>query len=329
MITIKDVAREANVAISTASLALRNDPRVKESTRRKVVDVANLLRYTPNGIARDLKVRKTGIVGMLLHDLGGPFYSELIRGVQVSASEHGYEMVASGTVRGKYGFASRVLSERRVDGVIILSPDMDDDVILRAASDDMPIVVLDRDLVGEHVYMVRADNEQGGYLATKHLLEAGYRDIAFLGGSSDSADNVVRYRGYTRAMTDFGATVRSMNEYMGNFTEEGGYAATFLMHAHGKLPEAVFAANDEMAIGALQALQELGVNVPRDVALVGFDDIRIAEYVNPALTTVRQPMYKMGLLAAHVLVRAMKGEADTERIIVPTELIVRGSSTRA
>ncbi|MCL6442140.1 MAG: LacI family transcriptional regulator [Alicyclobacillus sp.] len=328
MTTIKDVAKAARVAVSTASLALRNDPRVKESTRRRVLEAANRLKYTPHGIARDLKVRRTGMACLLIRDLGGPFYSELTRGVQSAMYEHGYETIVSGTMSGKRGFASRMLMERRVDGVIVLSPDVDDETIRRVASEHLPIVLLDRDLSAPHVYAVRADNLQGGYMATRHLLDLGYRDIVYLGGARESADNLSRYEGFVRAMTEFGLDVNHRNQYSGNFTEEGGYMAALMMHASGPLPEAVFAANDEMAIGVLRAFGELGIRVPQDVALVGFDDIQLAQYVTPPLTTVRQPMYKMGLLAGHMLVRALNGEAGPERITLPTELIVRESSKR-
>jgi LacI family transcriptional regulator len=328
MVTIKDVAKAANVAISTVSLALRNDPRVKESTRRRVLEAAAQLKYTPHGIARDLKVRKTETIGLLLNTFGGPFYSELIRGVQAVTVEHGYDLIASITYRGKYGSVARLLSERRVDGVIVLSPDVDDETILRAASQQLPIVVMDRELQAENVYSVQVDNEQGGYEVTKHLLQLGFKDIAFLSGPSDSPDNSRRYSGYLRALNEYGVSPIKRYEMVADFTEDGGYNAAVTMCALGNLPEAIFAANDEMAIGVIRAFQERGILVPDDVAVVGFDDIRLAEYVSPALTTIRQPMYTLGLVGAHKLFQALRGEVNNDPVKLPTELIVRKSSMK-
>ncbi len=325
--TIKDVAKVAKLAVSTVSLALNNDPRVKESTRRRVLEVAQGLQYRPNGIARDLKARRTDTVCILLHDLGGPFYSELIRGVQDVATSNKYNTIASGTGGGQIGSAAvRLLSERRVDGAIILAPDVDDETIIHAAGKDLPIVVLDRSLLVENVYSVLVDNERGGYEVTRHLLNLGYRNIVFVSGPSDSLDSELRYRGYEMAMNEFQTQKSKRFDYCGHFTEEGGYSIGRLLSAMGTLPDAIFSANDEMAIGIMKSFVEIGIRIPEDVAIVGFDNIPISEYVHPSLTTVRQPMYDMGAVAAQILFQAMNGNSELQPVLLPTELIVRNSS---
>jgi LacI family transcriptional regulator len=328
LVTMKDVAKAANVALSTASLALRNNPRVKESTRQRVLEAARQLQYRPNGIARDLKTRRTETVCILLHDLGGPFYSEIIRGVQEIATSKGYNTIASGSLGGRNGSAVRLMSERRVDGVIVLAPDIDDETIVNSAGSDLPVVVLDRELAADYVYSVRVDNEDGGYQATRHLLEQGYRRIVFVSGPSDSLDSELRYRGYEKAMDEFSAPKSKRFDYNGEFTEEGGYVVGKVMSAQSILPEAVFAANDEMAIGLMKAFAENSIRVPEDVAVVGFDNIRISEYVQPPLTTVRQPMYEMGCVAAQLLFQALGGNFDLQPVTLSTELVVRQSSQR-
>jgi len=328
MSTMKDVAKAANVALSTVSLALRNDPKVKEVTRRRILEVARELQYRPNGIARDLKTRRTDTICILLHDLGGPFYSELIRGVQDVATSRGYNTIASGSLGGRNGSAVRLMSEHRVDGVIVLAPDVDDDIIIQSAAEDLPVVVLDRDLTADFVYSVRVDNEQGGYLVTRHLLEMGHQRIVFVSGPADTLDAELRYRGYLKAMREFSAPESKRFDYNGQFTEQGGYTVGKVLGAQSELPDAVFASNDEMALGILRAFEEKGIRVPEDVALAGFDNIRIAQYVRPPLTTVQQPMYEMGAVAAQLLFQALGGSHVLESVQLATNLVVRQSSQR-
>lgn len=328
MSTMKDVAKVANVALSTVSLALRNDPKVKEATRRRVLEVARELQYRPNGIARDLKTRRTETICILLHDLGGPFYSELIRGIQDVATSHGFNTIASGSLGGRHGSAVRLLSEHRVNGVIVLAPDVDDEIIVQSAAEDLPVVVLDRELTADFVYSVRVDNEQGGYEVTRHLLEMGHKQVVFVSGPADTLDAELRYRGYLKAMNEFSAPISKRFDYNGQFTEQGGYTVGKVLSAQSQLPDAVFASNDEMALGILRAFDEKGIRIPQDVALAGFDNIRISQYVHPALTTVQQPMYDMGAVAAQLLFQALGGSHALEPVKLATNLVVRQSSQR-
>ncbi len=328
MVTIKDVARLAGVSIATTSMALNNQARVKESTRNKVLEAAAALQYRPNGLARDLKVQRTELIGVLLHDLGGPFYSELLRGIQDVADSNGYTAIVVRSAGGKGTAIDRFLFESRVDGAIVLDPHIDDQTIRKVASRNLPVVLLDREIQVPYVYRVNANHEEGAYTATRHLISMGLKDIAYIGGPADSAHNILRFKGYQRALAEYHIPVPTRLTFHGGFTEKGGYTAAYTMIAQKLIPEGIIAANDEMAIGVLGAFKNLGIRVPEDVALVGFDDIRLAQYVTPSLTTVSQPMYELGTVATHILFRALQGEEEIEPITLPTEIVIRQSSMK-
>lgn len=325
MATIKDVANLAGVAVSTASYALNNSPRVSQETKEKVLAAAKQLNYQPNGIARDLKLSKTNTIGLILSDLSGPFYSELIKGVQDITIANGYDLIAISSLGGKNSTAVKFLKEKRADGIIILAHNIDNNLIISAAREDMPIVLLDRPLKAKYVLNIQVDNERGAYQAVKHLISLGYKEIVYLSGPSNSYDNSKRFAGYKKALEDSGIAFSNQWVYQGNFTKEGGYHAGKLMLLQNYIPEAIFAANDEMAIGVIEAFKEADILIGEDVALVGFDDIQLSEYVTPALTTVRQPMKEMGVIAAQQVFQALNGNFSTEAILLETKLIIRDS----
>jgi len=326
MATIKDVAERAGVSVSTVSIALKRDPRVRESTRQRILEAVQSLGYRPNGIARDLKMQQTQTMAVFLHDLGGPFYSELVSGVQDVALSYGYSPIVACSVGGKGVALERLLVENRVDGAIILDPYIEEDFIRRVAGPTLPLVLLDRDVAGPHVYRVTSDHEGGAFSVTMHLLEMGYRQIAFIGGPSVSVDGQLRFRGFARAMKHFGVDLEKRLIIIGDFTEQSGYAAALTLLSQNQLPEAVFAANDEMAIGVLRAVTERSIRVPNDIALVGFDDIRLTQYTTPALTTVHQPMYELGTVATQILFRALAGEETIAPVLLETRVVIRASS---
>lgn len=325
MPSLRDVAVRAGVSISTASIALRQDPRVKEETRRRIAQAAEELGYRPNGIARDLKTRRTGMIAILLHSLGGPFFSELVKGIEDVAHVSDFMPIVSSSGKDDSGLR-RFLLEKRVDGAIILNSNIDEAILETAAGESMPIVVLDRSIRQRHVSPVTCDHRTGARRATQHLMDAGFPEVAFIGGPADSYHGRLRYEGYIEAHADAGRPLDEREIYHGAFTEASGYAIARQMVLTGRVPRAIFAANDEMAIGALRAFGECGVRVPEDVCIVGFDDIRLARYVTPSLSTVRQPMYDLGVVAADTLVRMLRGERDFAPTVLQTELIIRQSS---
>ncbi len=325
MATIKDVARAAGVSISTASYALNGKGNVSEATRAKVLEAAKQLNYQKNGLATDLKRSRTRTIALILNDLSGPYYSELIRGVQATALENGYDLIACSSFGGDDSTAAKFLKEKRVDGVIISAHNLPDERILESARKGFPVVVLDRLLKGDHIYNVLVDNEKGGYMATELLIRNGCRNIAYISGPTNSYDHRSRFKGYMRALQDYNLKYPSNLNLPGWFTIDGGYTATKLLMAQREMPDAIFYANDEMAVGGLKAFKEAGIRVPDEISVIGFDDIFLAEYVNPPLTTVRQPKFELGALAAHLIMQVLEGREIDHEYMLATELVVRKS----
>ncbi|SEM57343.1 LacI family DNA-binding transcriptional regulator [Paenibacillus sp. OV219] len=320
--TIKDVARIAGVAVSTVSYALNNSPKISEETRKKVVRAAESLNYRPSNAARNLKKQKSETIGLFLYSLGGPFYSQLIEGIQEVVASYNYNLIVCSTFGGENSSAHRFLREKFVDGAIIMGTPISDSLILQVAGKDFPIVVLDRELNSDYVRSVLIDDEQGAYDAVTHLIKLGRRKIEFLSGPLFTIDNINRYEGYKRAMDEHNLPFSPEILMQGNCTETSGYQAMKLMLAGSQMPDAVFAANDEMAIGAIRALNEANLSVPEQVAVVGFDNIHQSSYVRPSLTTVGHSRYELGAIATQCL---FNSSPKDNSIVLPTELVIRQS----
>ena len=323
--TLKDVACLAGVSIATASCAMNNSPSVTEKTKMKVLEAARELNYIPNKTARNLKKQKTETIGLFISDFGGPFYSELVRGVQEVVLMNNYDLIVCSTYGGVNSTGYSFMKEKIVDGAIVLATNLTDEQIRDVTRNNYPIVVLDRELEGEGISNVLISNFKGAYDATKHLLEIGRRKIGCILGPIDSYDANERYRGYLQALEEYSMPVNPNFIVRGGFTEESGYKAARLMLA-SEIPDAIFCANDEMAIGALKAIREENLSVPQDIALAGFDDILLVSYITPALTTISHPRYTLGTTAAQVLFQMLNNGNKSEKIIIPTKLIVRDST---
>jgi LacI family transcriptional regulator len=328
MATIKDVAKRAGVAISTASYALNGTQKVSPSTVKKVQAAAKELNYQKNGSVSDLKRTKTNTIALILSDLSGPYYSELIKGVQDVTTANGYDLIACSSIGGAQSTANKFLKQKRVAGVIILAHNISDESILESAREGFPIVVLDREIANEYVLQVEVDNIHGGYIATEYLINKGHRQIAYISGSYQSHDNERRFQGYKNALKEHGIPYQSRWKISGDFTREGGNRATKMLIAQQNLPDAVFYANDEMAIGGIQAFSEKGFQIPEDVSIIGYDDIQLAGYASPPLTTIRQPKYEAGALAVHLIFQLLSMEEVECYYKLSTELIERDSVKR-
>ncbi|MDG5472680.1 LacI family DNA-binding transcriptional regulator [Jeotgalibacillus sp. ET6] len=323
--TIKDVAKLAGVAISTVSYALNNSPKISQATRKKVVEAAKELNYQKNGFASDLKRTKTNTIALILSDLAGPYYSELTKGVQEVTTAHGYDLIACSSQGGPQSTAVKFLKEKRVDAAIILAHNISDEVIAESARKGFPIIVLDRHVNVDHVVQVEVDNFHGGYVATEHLIQQGSKEIAFISGPVGSHDSERRYNGYITALNEHHLEPKPKWRMHGDFTREGGYRATKMLIAQGTLPDAVFFANDEMAIGGMQAFKENKIHIPKDISIIGFDDIQLSEFMSPPLTTIKQPKYEAGALAMHLILQQLTGAEVNEYYKLSTELVVRKS----
>ncbi|AIQ68653.1 LacI family DNA-binding transcriptional regulator [Paenibacillus graminis] len=325
MATIKDVAKLAGVALSTASYAMSGDSKVSAKTREKVLEAARQLNYQKNGFAMDLKRSRTNTIALILTDLSGPYYSELIRSIQDVALSNSYDLIACSSMGGKDSTAVRFLLEKRVDGAIVLAHNITDEILQAAGSSRFPIVVMDRLIASEGLINVVVDGELGGYSATRYLIEKGHEHIAYISGPANSYDNALRYKGFQRAMQEAGLEEKTKWKLNGGFIREGGYKSTKMMLMQGELPSAVFYANDEMAVGGMKALEEGGISVPDEISVIGFDDIQLAEYIQPPLTTIRQPMYESGSLAGHLLFQMLNGDTVNDFYKLKIELVERQS----
>lgn len=323
--TIKDVARRARVSIASVSRTLNNSSSVTPDVRERVLRAASRLHYTPHAAARSLISRCTHTIGLLLPDIHGEYFSELIRGVDRAARTRGLHLLVSCT-HGNNAEAAEALRSMngRVDGLLMMSPYIGGESLEDALPSGLPTVLMNtHEPAGIGAAFV-VDDFGGARAMTTHLAAAGYQDIAHIRGPANDFQALERVRGYRAGL----AADRVPRVIDGDFTEESGYRAGRALAASDTPPQAVFAANDTMAIGCLFALTEAGVRVPHDIALAGFDDIPLARFVSPPLTTVRVDIAAMGRRALESLVVSIAdpnaaGRSSIET--VPVELVVRAS----
>lgn len=326
--TVKDVAREAGVSVATVSRVFNGKGPVRATTRDRVLAAASALRYVPHGVARSLITSRTNTVGVVLPDLYGEFFSELLRGLDLAARRGGYHLLVSGSHsdRGELEAVLRAL-RGRIDGLIVMSPDIDAAALEANLPDDLAVVLLNCRVDGRGVDTLTVDNLGGSAAMVRHLAGLGHRRIAFVRGAPGNNDAEERLRGFRRALRTLGLPAGDELELPGDFSEESGYRAARLALALDPRPDAVFAANDSMAIGLLAALRVAGVEVPGGVAVAGFDDIPIARFLTPALTTVQIDIARLGARALERLVAALgrQGRPPGRRVVVPTRVVVRAS----
>lgn len=301
---------------------------MREETSRRIRDIATALRYVPHGGARSLITSKTSTIGVLLPDLYGEFFSEIIRGIDLAARRSGYHLIISNSHHDKAGIESAMRAMRgRVDGVIIMSPDIDAQALIANLPHSHPVVLLNCALRGAAFDSVNIDNIGGAQAIVRHLLSHGHRRIAIITGAPRNVDGHERLLGYRAALRAASIERNPRYEAHGRFTEDSGYEAARVLLGIQPRPTAIFAANDSMAIGALSALREAGVGVPDDIAVAGFDDITIARYVNPPLTSIHVPMAELGERAMAKLIAALhdKDQHIRRQDLLGTTLVIRSS----
>lgn len=323
-VTIKEVAARARVSVATVSRVLNGKGPVREDTWQRVLEVAQDMRYVPHGVARSLSTRQSNTIGVVLPDLYGEFFSEVIRGIDLAARRAGYHILLSGS-HSETEEMSAVLSavRGRVDGLIVMSPDLEATELCSSLPEGMPLVLLN--CLTKEGCAITIDNYGGAYQMVRHLTALGHRRIAFLRGPDRNVDACERLRGYRDAMHRFVTRQTSALELPGEFTEESGYEAGKQILELSPRPTAIFAANDAMAIGALYALRMAGTDVPAEIAVAGFDDIPIARYVNPPLTTVSVAIAELGRRAFELLMRVIENGETSGQETLPTTLLVRES----
>ncbi len=327
--TLEEIAKLAKVSRSTVSRVINNHPNVRPEVRERVWKIIQEVGYHPHAAARNLATRRTRVVGVVIPEtlpkvFSDPYFPAVLRGISDTLAEHDYHLLLSLLAPlQEEDFYRRVLRGHLVDGIIVLSAQITDPLIIRAHRDGLPVVSIGR-CVEPGVSYVDADNVEGGRMATEHLLRLGRRRVATIAGPQTRAPGIDRLEGYRSALHAWGINLRSEWIVEGDFTEAGGYIAMRrLLPAH---PDAVFVASDLMAVGALKAIREAGLRVPDDIAIVGYDDVELAQFTDPPLTTIRQPIYELGRIAVQLLLRQMEeGVRDPQRVILPTELVIRSS----
>ncbi|QIZ77113.1 substrate-binding domain-containing protein [Ferrimonas lipolytica] len=310
MATIRDVAKLAGVSTTTVSHVLNDTRFVSEQAKAAVEAAVKQLNYVPNAVARSLKGGSSRVLGMLVTDSNNPFYADLIQWVDKVAYRHGYNLILCNT----QGCAERasdyidMLNQRRVDGMLVMSADARQ--VPMSAFGAMPLVLMDSGPAEVGCDRILDDSERGGYLATKYLLEQGHTHIGILAGPLNKKNSQNRLEGYRRAYAETNLEYASTWVQSGDFSYQGGYdAMAALLQQRGRV-SAVFAGNDLMAMGAARAASEQGLRIPQDLSLVGYDDIPGAQYFNPPLTTIQQPVQQLAEQAIELLLKRI---ADPKR----------------
>lgn len=324
-VTIKDVAKEAGVSISTVSNALNDVDVLHPDTKQHILEIAEKLHYMPNLNGRNLKAQATNVIGLFINSIKGPYYGVLADSIFWACKKHGYELNIFISDKSNNMMAN--ILGKRVDGAIVLNEWIKDEHIKMLVDNDIPTVFIDREMKGKFLSSVVFDSYHEGELAAKFLLELGHKTVAYMRGVENNFDNTGRERGFTNVLKQAGITLEEDNILQGAFERETSYnSMKDFLESGKKLPEAIFAANDESAIGTLEALLEEGIRVPEQISVIGCDDIETARLVRPALTTIRTSFEKQGALAVEQLVGLIKGEEEGDITILHGRIIPREST---
>lgn len=327
-ITIYDVAREAGFSYATVSRVFNGAHHVKESTRERVIETAKRLGYVANQQARSLAGGKSAIIGLLVPALDNGYFVEVLRGIDLEIARAHYDLMLYTTHRnhGKESEYVQLIANGLSDGLLLIVPTLSSAYLEILREKRFPYVLIDQNTATVESPVVDATNWQGAYDATTYLIELGHRRIGFITGLMNLSSAVDRLEGYKAALHDHNIPLYKNLILEGDFLQETGSEKTRLLLEQEPMPTAIFASNDLMAFGALEAIREAGLSVPRDLSVIGFDDLPQASLVLPKLTTVRQPLEKIGSIAVQLLLEQIENpERQPRRVTVATELIVRDS----
>ena len=330
MPTMRDVAELAGVSLTTVSHVINRTRFVSDDVTGRVLTAMEQLQYRPNELARSLRRGQTNTLGLILPDSANPYFAEIGHAIEATSSELGYNVILCNTHgdETKEEHYVNVLRNKQVDGILFVAAGDQAQSIIPTLGEDFPVLLVDRELVGVRTDVISVDNHLGGLLAGRHLLELGHRRIACISGPSRVRPSAERISGYTQALEEAGLSFDPDLFRMGDFHPNSGYQATLDLLQLPDPPTAIFTCNDLMAIGVIRAASELGLRVPDDLSLVGFDDIELASYTIPPLTTISQPINQMGAIAAKTLITHIEedGSPEPTRRLLPVELVVRGST---
>jgi DNA-binding LacI/PurR family transcriptional regulator len=327
-ISIKDIAKMADVSHSTVSRALRHSPLINRVTAEKIRRIAEESGYRASAVARSLVTRQTRTVGIVVTTIADPFAAGVVSGIEDAANDRGFSVILanSNADPDREVRVVRAFEERRVDGIIVTSSRAGAMYTPMLEQMRIPIVLLNNQHPSEFVHSVMIANIDASQEATGYLIELGHRRIAYLGDRNGGQSDSERFAGYRRALEAAGVPFRPELMVHGDGKPEGGMRAIAQLLALPEAPTAVFCYNDMTALGALRQIRTNGLRVPQDISLIGFDDLYIAQYTDPPLTTVRQPMRQMGRMAMETLLHLLEGSESVHSVKVPGELIIREST---
>ncbi|KWW46276.1 transcriptional regulator [Vibrio cholerae] len=329
MATMKDIARLAGVSTSTVSHVINKSRFVSDEIAERVNNAAQQLNYAPSALARSLKMNRTKTIGMLVTTSTNPFFGEVVKGVERSCYHQGYNLILCNTEGDNQRMKASIntLLQKRVDGLLLMCSTLEGerlDVFDRYP--DIPIVVMDWGPILFASDKIQDNSLQGGYMAAKHLIECGHKEIGCITGPLIRHQAQMRYEGYKRALAEAGIAINPDWIVESDFECEGGYQAFEKLYQRGKLPSALFVSNDMMAMGVIQAANQRGLQVPDDLSLIGYDDVHIAKFMTPALTTIHQPKYRLGKAAVDTLLYRLENPDTTAQVVqLEPTLVVRNS----
>lgn len=326
-ITIKDIAKLANVSHTTVSRALNNSPLINEETKSKIKAIAEELHYVPNYSAKSLVLDKSYTIGLffssIIQSTSPSFFYETIRGINTVIEEK-YNLV----VRGVNSYRDySTINNKRFDGIILMSQsDNDNAFIYHVIKQEIPLIILDREVEEKNLINVLSDDEEGTFKAVEHLIQNGHKDIAIIEGKLKFKSAKKRKDGFLKALIKYKLPINSEFMVEGSYDMKSGYEGMKRLLNLPKRPSAVFCSNDDMAIGAIKAIFDKGLRIPEDISIVGFDDREFSEYTTPSLTTVKRPIEEISIIAGKKLLEVINGKKyEGEKIYIKTKLILRDS----
>ncbi|MBV4438322.1 LacI family DNA-binding transcriptional regulator [Clostridium tyrobutyricum] len=326
-ITIKDIAKLANVSHTTVSRALNDSPLINEETKKKIKIIASQLKYIPNYNAKNLVLHKSNTIGLFFSSINQgtspTFFFQIIKGVN-SIIKEDYNLVVRGIDTYK---DFTVIDNKRFDGIILMSQsDNDNAFIYHILQTKIPLVVLNREMSNTSLVNILSDDRKGAFKAVEYLIENGHRDIAIIEGKEEFKSSKERKEGYIEALMNYKIPLNVEYIVKGNYDMESGYQCMKKLIKLEKMPTSVFCSNDDMAIGAIKAVNDSGFNVPQDISIIGFDDIDFCKYTAPALTTVKRPMEAISILGSKTLLDLLnKKTCKNKKLYINTELVIRDS----
>ncbi|MEI8673485.1 substrate-binding domain-containing protein [Vibrio sp. SA48] len=329
MATMKDIARLAGVSTSTVSHVINKSRFVSEDIAERVNKAAQDLNYAPSALARSLKMNRTRTIGMLVTTSTNPFFGEVVKGVERSCYHKGYNLILCNTEGDNERMKASIntLLQKRVDGLLLMCSTLEGERIeVFDRYPDIPVVVMDWGPMLFASDKIQDNSLSGGYIATNYLIECGHKEIGCITGPLIRHQAQMRYEGYKRAVLESGLEINPQWIVESDFECEGGYEAFNRMLENGPLPSSIFVSNDMMAMGVLNAAHEKGIRIPEDVSIMGYDDIHIARFMSPALTTVHQPKYRLGKVAVETLLKKLEKETLEPQVVqLDPTLVVRKS----